>query len=194
MKNPDYFTGRLGNRLFQISYLYSQVKEGVIPDWYVQNPRYFEKYLQELRELFGDGIGHLPYTAIHLRVGANPINPDEPKYRDNPFYVDLPATGYYIEALKHFPDGKFLVFSDDMDFARVYFEGDRFAFDASESDLDSFNMMASCANGIICANSSFSYWAALLGPEGKKIIAPSKELWFSDGEERTICPQSWIRI
>ncbi len=194
MKNPDFYTGRMGNRLFQIAYLYSQAKEGKIPDWYVQDYRHFEKYEKELKELFKDDIGYLPYVAIHLRVGGNPANPGEPNYIDNPFYTPLCKTGYYIDAINKFPNRKFLVFSDNMEFAKTYFEGDKFAFDDSPTDLEAFNRMASCDSQII-ANSSYSYWAAYLNPNPAKIIiAPTVDKWYSDKIERTICPDSWIRV
>lgn len=195
MTNPDKISGRLGNRMFQIAYLYAQVKEGNIPDIYVQDCKYFEKYEDEIKKMFSDGIGFLPYVAIHLRVGSNPINPEEPRYMDNPFYTPLCKTGYYIDAVNLFPDRKFIIFSDDIAFARTYFEGDKFSFDESETDLDAFNKMASCSDFII-ANSSFSYWAAYLSPSlEKKIVAPTYDKWYSDGNPtRTVIPKSWIQI
>lgn len=195
MIHPDAIFGRLGNRLFQMAYLYAQSKDGNIPDIYVQDPKYFERHSDEIKKWFGEGIGYLPYVAIHLRVGANPINLEEPKYIDNPFYVPLCKTGYYIDAINLFPDRKFLVFSDDMAFAKIYFEGDKFAFDDSENDIDAFNRMASCDSHII-ANSSFSWWAAWLSPSmGKKVVAPNSEKWYSDSNEsRTVIPKEWIRV
>ena len=171
------------------------MKEGKIPDLFVQDYRYFEKYEKELQQLFGEGIGYLPYVAIHLRVGANPINPEEPKYIDNPFYVSLCKTGYYIDAVNLFPNRKFLVFSDDIPFAKTYFEGDKFAFDDSENDIDSFNRMASCSDFII-ANSSFSFWAAYLSPVAqKKVVAPTYDKWYTSGTTTTtVLPPKWIQI
>ena len=192
MRDIHYFSGRTGNEMFRHAYLYAQMREGNIPDVYVQNIKYFEKYEKEIKELFGEGIGYLPYVAIHLRVGVNPTNPEEPKYIDNPFYVSLAKTGYYIDAINLFPNRKFLVFSDDIPFAKTYFEGDKFSFDDSENDIDSFNRMASCDSQMI-ANSSFSWWAAFLNPNpSKKVVAP--KLWFANGMPKPSYPQNWISV
>ena len=192
MKDPRITFGRLGNSLFQYAYIFAQAKEGNIPDIYIQDPKYFEKYEKEIKELFGEGIGYLPYIAIHLRRAANPINPLEPKYNENPFYYDLSKSGYYIDAINLFPNRKFLVFSDDLPFAKIYFEGDKFAFDESGDDIESFNRMASCDSQII-ANSSFSWWSAYLNPNhSKKVVAPGPDKWFADGIKRVGYPQDWV--
>ncbi len=169
------------------------MKEGKIPDIYVQDCRYFDKYKDEIKAMFSEGIGYLPYVAIHLRVGGNPMNPQELNYIDNPFYVSLPKTGYYIDAINLFPNRKFLVFSDDIEFAKRYFEGDKFAFDDSD-DMEAFKKMASCDSQII-ANSSYSWWAAYLNPHpAKRVVAPSVDKWFNDGVDRVTCPPEWIRV
>lgn len=195
MTHPDKLFGRLGNRMFQMAYIYSQVKKGEIPDIYTQDFNLFKDCELEIKNWFGEGIGYLPYVAIHLRVGYNPTNPEEPAYSDNPFYVNLSKTGYYIDATNLFPGRKFLVFSDNVEFAKTYFEGDKFAFDESESDIDSFNTMASCSDFII-ANSSFSSWAAYLSPNvNKKVVAPTYDKWYSDGNTtRTVLPSEWIQV
>lgn len=184
-------TGRLGNQMFQFARLYALSRdEG--KDFYYQDYKLFEKYQDEIKEMFSEGIGYLPYVAIHLRVGSNPINPAEPRYMDNPFYFRLVETGYYIDAINLFPNRKFLVFSDDIPFAKTYFEGDKFAFDDSENDIDAFNKMASCDSQII-ANSSYSFWAAFLNKNpSKKVIYPKN--WFSDGVQRLSFPQDWVAL
>lgn len=192
MRDIHQFSGRMGNEMFRHAYLYSQVREGKIPDVYVQDYKYFEKYETEIKELFGEGIGYLPYVAIHLRVGSNPIKPEEPRYMDNPFYYRLVESGFYIDALKHFPDRKFIVFSDDIAFAKTYFEGDKFAFDEGGNDLDVLNRMASC-DGHIIGNSSFGWWGAFLSPNRGKVVCPTDEHWFATGG-KIGCPLNWIRI
>ena len=193
MKDPRVIFGRLGNSLFQYAALYKLAKDNKT-DFYFQDPKWFEGCEDEIKKLFGEGIGYLPYVALHLRRASNPINPNEPKYSENPFYYDLSKSGYYIDATNKFPNRKFLVFSDDLDFAKFYFEGDKFAFDESETDLESFNAMASCDSQII-ANSSFSWWAAFLNPNPSKIVvAPGTDKWFADGIKRVGYPQDWLLL
>lgn len=176
--------GRLGNKMFIFAMVYAKAK-AENRDFYFQDYRYFDQYKKEIQDLYGEGIGYLPYVAIHVRRGD---------YINNPFYVELAKTGYYIDAINRFPDRKFLIFSDDIEFAKTYFEGDKFAFDDSENDIEAFNRMASCDSQII-ANSSWSYWAAYLNKNPTKvIIAPTVDKWYSDGIERTICPKEWTRI
>lgn len=194
MKHPDFYTGRMGNRLFQIAFLYSQVKEGKIKDWYVQDYRLFNDYKDEIKALFGEDIGYLPYVAMHIRRGKNPINPDEPAYSENPFYTNLLETDYYAKAIDHFPRSRFLIFSDDMPWAKENFQGEIFAYDESETDLESLNKMASC-DGVITANSSFSYWAGYLCPhKNARIVCPSETSWYSDKIVRTHVPKEWNQI
>ena len=192
MVNPDVFTGRLGNRMFQTAYLYAQIKKGVIPDWYLQNPKYFEGYEEEIKQLFGEGIGYLDQVGVHVRRAANPVNPNEPKYSENPFYVNLGNTDYYERAMAMFPGEKFVIFSDDPQFCKERFKGENIQVMDKGDEVEDFNILASCKH-IIMANSSFSFWAAYLCPnETKKIIAPKQ--WYSDGIERTKLPKEWIKI
>ena len=181
MQKPSNIFGRLGNQMFQGAYIYAQMLDGVIGDIYVQDPKYFEKYKNQIVRLYGGGIGYIDRVAIHVRRGD---------YVGNPFYVDLTKTDYYQRAIAEFPNAKFLVFSDDIDFCKKYFIGEQYEFDESD-EITALNRMASCTGHII-ANSSFSWWGAYLSPHTKKIIAP--KLWYSDGVERTKTPDNWIRI
>lgn len=193
MVNPDKITGRLGNRMFQMAFLYAQIKKGLIPDWYLQDEKYFQDYAEDIKTLFGEGIGYLSQVGIHIRRGKNPINPDEPAYSENPFYVNLSETDYYEEAMKLFPNQKFLVFSDDPEWCKEKFK-DNPDVQVMEkgNEIEDFNLLASCQD-IIMANSSFSWWASYLNPnESKKIVAPKQ--WYSDGVQRTKLPDNWIQI
>ena len=194
MRDPKIIFGRLGNSLFQYAYIYAQMKRGEIPDIFIQNPKYFEEYKDEIKALFSEGIGYLPYVAMHVRRGKNPINPDEPAYSENPFYTNLLETDYYAKAIDHFPRSRFLIFSDDMEYCKENFQGEIFAYDESENDIESLNKMASC-DGVITANSSFSYWAGYLCPhKTARIVCPSETSWYSDKVVRTRVPKEWSQI
>lgn len=193
MRHPDYFTGRMGNRMFQVAYLYAQTKKGLLPDWYLQDPKYFEGYEEEIKQLFGEGIGYLTQVGTHVRRASNPINPKEPKYAENPFYFNLSESDYYERAMEYFPEDNFLVFSDDPEWCKEKFkDNSRVQVMEKGNDVEDFNLLASCKD-LIIANSSWSWWAAYLCPnEGKKIIAPKN--WFADGIQRVGIPNTWIQI
>lgn len=172
-------SGRLGNQMFQFAYIFAQMKRGIIPDVYVQNPVYFDDYREDIKLLFGDGLSKIDKVAIHVRRGD---------YVNNPFYVDLTQTDYYKKAMAEFPDEKFMVFSDDIEWCQKQdiFTGCSFSEHDEVKDL---NLMASC-KGIIMANSSFSWWGAYLS--NAKVIAPKE--WYSDKVERTKLLKSWTRL
>lgn len=181
MIHPDKIFGRLGNRLFQMAFVIAWAKDNGT-DIYLQDPKYFDKHGEYIKQVFGDGIGYINKVAVHVRRGD---------YVGNSFYVDLSKTDYYQEAMAKFPGAEFLVFSDDIAWCKQQdvFKGCEFS--EGWSELADLNRMASCAGHII-ANSSFSWWGAYLAPNTKKVIAP--KAWHPDGVERTKCPDTWIRI
>lgn len=179
MVNPECIFGRIGNRLFQYAYIHSQFEKGEIPDIFVQN----EKYITEgFKKLLNVGPEKIDKVAIHVRRGD---------YVDNPFYVDLTQTDYYEKAMQQFPNKQFLVFSDDIEWCKDYFFGDEYEFCYINDPIIALEELASCTGHII-ANSSFSYWGAVLSPHEGIVVAPRE--WYSDKQERTICPTNWIRL
>ena len=180
--------------MFQMAFLVSYAKDHDI-DWYFQDQYYFLNNQELVRQLFSSDIPeYTDKVAIHIRRGKNPINPNEPAYTDNSFYVDLCKTDYYERAIKSFPDQKFIVFSDDIEWCKLKWGmDDRFEF-FHKDEITDMNKMASC-KGHIIANSSFSFWGAWLSPmfPKNKVIAP--KLWYSDGDNsRTILPNHWTKI
>lgn len=181
MIHPDKLFGRTGNRMFQMAYIYSKVLDGEIPDIYVQDYTLFNKHREQIAKMLRGDVSCIPAVAIHVRRGD---------YVDNPFYVDLLKTDYYERAMAEFPQAKFMVFSDDIEYCKglpIFFECDFY----HEDEIKDFNKMMSCMGHII-ANSSYSWWAAYLAPFTKKVIAP--QAWYSDGVERTKIPSAWKRI
>lgn len=145
---------------------------------HLQDPRYFSHCMDTIRHYFRmkDEPEQNEYVALHYRAGD---------------YIDDPAAyhprcdrDYYERAIAQFPKGTpFMIFSDDK--AEAYKVMAKFislpmlsicSNDTDGSYLKDFRLMKRCKS-FICANSSFSYMAALLGehPE-KKIIMPRR--WF----------------
>jgi hypothetical protein len=182
MTNPDVLFGRLGNRMFQMAYLYSQLMDRNIPDIYLQDETYFKKHSYLIRQLYGSDIGKIDQIAVHVRRGD---------YVDNNFYVDLTKTDYYQLAMGEFPKGQFLVFSDDIAWCKKQdmFKGCEFVDE--QDPIKAINLMASCVGHII-ANSSFSWWGAYISPHDGAVICPIQ--WYADEVERTKCPTKWKRI
>ena len=191
MISIDSLTGRIGNRMFQYAYLYSQVKEGKLPDVYVQDPKYFDHHREDIKKIYGHGIGSVPFTSVHIRRGD---------YVGNLFYVDLTDTDYYQKAFALFPKEHFLVFSDDPIWASWFIQDNfkedfaRFQLVENESDVEDMNLMASCESNII-ANSSFSWWAGYLNPNPNKVVVcPAETSWHTDGIIRTRVQSEWTQI
>ena len=117
------------------------------------------------------------YVAIHYRAGD---------------YIDDPAAQhprcskeYYEKAMALFPGEKFILFSDDPLVWLNMMQVDGITYHDENTYVDDFRLMKRCKS-FICANSSFSSFAALLGehPE-KKIVQPSR--WFG-----TQMPPEWV--
>lgn len=169
--------GGLGNRLFQLAYLYKQARAGTISDIYLQDSTFFEPYAEEIKALYSQGIEKTDMVSLHVRRGD---------YVGNPFYVDLNETEYYEDAIAQFPNEKFLVFcadrqegsndESDLEWCKQKFQGPQFEFYTGKDEIEDFNAQAGCKAHII-ANSSFSWWTAFVG--GGKTVAPSK--WYADG-------------
>jgi hypothetical protein len=171
--------GGMGNLMFKEAYIYAQMKRGEIPDVYVQSEDYFKEYADGVKAMFSQNIEPIDRVAIHVRRGD---------YVNNLFYVDLMGTSYYKEAMAMFPDGKFLVFSDDISWCmkQEIFKDCEFSY---RDEISDFNLMAGC-KGIIMANSSYSWWAAYLS--NARVVAPSE--WHTDGIERTKLLDTWTKI
>lgn len=181
MINPDTIFGRLGNRMFQMAALYSISKE-FKTDIYFQDERWFIKYADEIKKLYGQGIEYDHRIAIHVRRGDMVTNG---------FDINLSDTDYYQKAMDLFPREHFIVFSDDIEWCKQQemFKGCEFS--EGHTPVEDLNLMAGC-KGIIIANSSLSWWAAYLGNKKKVVICPKFE--YIDHIERRVRPQDWLRI
>lgn len=190
MQNPRKLFGGLGNRLFQMAYIYGQAFKKEIDDTYVQDPKHFAHCAEFIRELYSTDIKPIDMVSLHVRRGD---------YNSNGYYVNLAETTYYDDAIAQFPGEKFLVFcadrqdgSDDhadLEWCKERFQGPQFEFYQGKDEIDDFNAMAGCKAHII-ANSSFSWMAAFIG--GGKTISPSK--WYTDERPGITALDNWTAL
>lgn len=172
--------GGLGNRMFQLAYIYAEAKKGNIPDIYLQDEKYFAPYKDELRAIFGEGVEPVDMVSVHVR---------RTDYVNNPFYQDLMETNYYELATDLFPGEKFLVFSDDVEWCKEQPLFKDCVFSEGNDELADLKLMAGCKAHII-ANSSYSFWAAYIS--GNKTVCPQN--WFTDNITRISLPDSWLKL
>lgn len=161
-------------------------------DWsinaHLQSPMFFNHCIDDIRHYFTmkDEGDIKDFCAIHVRAGDY--------IDDENAYHPRCTKEYYQKAISMMPSGtKYIIFSDDMEFAK-----ERVGIDGlylSQNYIDDFKLMKRCKHFII-ANSSFSAMAAILSNHPDKIvIAPRK--WFGpnvDISAKHIYHNKWIVI
>lgn len=124
--------------------------------------------------------------SVHVRRGdyLNLINHHPVLGRD-----------YYEAALEAVGGGPALVFSDDPEWCRGVFLGDRFQVAPPADDWLHLAQMIACEHHVI-ANSSFSWWGAWLDPTPGVVVAPSAARWFGPAlshlDVSDLIPSRWL--
>jgi hypothetical protein len=134
-------------------------------------------------------------VSVHMRRG------DYLTERNQRIYGKICTEKYYRDAMNYFRNNYenvvFLLFSDDMDYFKgKYGQRDCVCIDRSvvEEYQDWYDMylMSKCDHNII-ANSTFSWWGAMLNEHpDKKVIAPKK--WVNGCVYLDIYPREWITM
>lgn len=156
---------------------------------YYQSYKYFDDCQDLIQGLLTPKLGFdvkWDCTSIHCRRGDYVNLTNE--------YAQLDMH-YYNAAMEECNTSKYLIVSDDIEYCKSIFKGDKFIFSTAKSEVEDLALQISCENNII-ANSSFSWWGAYLNKNpSKKIIAPSK--WFGPAlphDTKDLIPPSWIKI
>jgi len=162
---------------------------------YFQSHFYWDHCKDLILDLFTMKDGHdtiRGVTSVHIRRGDYAQS-----NLANSHYIDLAgSTDYYEQAMKQI-GGNFMVFSDDVNYCRHKFANmsNVIVIDSCGDVISDLNIQSRCENNII-ANSSFSYWAAVLNRNiNKKVIAPLQ--WFGPQLSHStadLCPPEWIKI
>ena len=169
-----------------------EIKDNYFFDGFFQSEKYFpnRKFIQKLFEPSDEVKSYLKnkygdvsnYTSLHVR---------RTDYVQKAGFHPPCSVEYYEKALSMI-QGNVLVFSDDLDWCKETFLGDRFTFISGNRDYQDLFLMSMCKNNII-ANSSFSWWGAWLNTNlNKKVIAPKK--WFGPQlslSSDDIYPNTW---
>ena len=154
---------------------------------YFQSEKYFEKYRNEILEIFTFKQKHKDEARNFLSEKVLPLSSDKNiislhvrrgDYTLYPNHHPTCSDEYYQSAISKFDlkNSIFLVFSDDIEWCKKKFEGESFIFSDTDNPYLDLAIMSLCDHHII-ANSSFSWWGAWLNKsENKKVIAPSR--WF----------------
>ena len=110
-------------------------------------------------------------------------------------FHDLPFS-YYLNAINYI-DGELFIFSDDIPWCKEKFKESYFSRKitfVSLIDYLDFELLKLCTHQVT-ANSTFSFWAALLNDKPDKIVI-SPDKWLGDDvidDERRF-PKEWIKI
>ena len=153
------------------------IEDGMDILGYFQSEKYFLHCEKEIREQFAfDEKEHI-VSWHHVNKGTYDypvcVHVRRGDYVHYDGIHDFPGKDYYQEAMKEFPDGRFVFYSDDLDWCREEFPGHDYM--DQKNPYKALQSM-SCCRGHIIANSSFSWWAAWLRGKNGKTVAPSK--WF----------------
>lgn len=174
---------------------------------YWQSERYFAPVADRIRADFTFGAFASPACAdMAARIGGTPgaisLHVRRGDYTTLPGHA-LCSQSYYEKALARVLEGMsedpvVFVFSDEPDWARTNlplpFDKVVVDINADATDYEDMRLMSLCRHNI-CANSSFSWWAAWLNANpGKRVVTPSR--WYAAPKtvNRDIWPDGWLRV
>ena len=150
---------------------------------YFQSPKYFDKYRNEILDLFlwKEKVDKIKNDLVELLKNSVSLHVRRGDYIGNPNLEVLGRQYYYLAEKYIFENGGFdnlLIFSDDIPWARENFPKDAIYIRNLE-DYEEMYLMSLCNHNII-ANSSFSWWGAYLNKNPEKIVTAPKK-WFKEG-------------
>lgn len=171
---------------YQTPYFFNQlVENGVVnlEDFrLVQPSQSYSKYESE--------IPNSGFIAVHVRGGDYLVK--------NSIYRQL-GSEYYelsLEMIQNkYPNLPIWIFTDDQNFSEAFlFSNDSHTYvdNKNLSPAETLKLM-SRATAIVCANSTFSYWASMISKKETMIVAPGK--WLKNMEQDTdFFPKGWILL
>ena len=140
---------------------------------YFQGEFYFDK--EDARNMFRNFVKLPsdvipPDITIHIRRG-NALTAQH--------IYHVPGIDYYTNSMKHMPEGSVAVITEDLKWAKEslgeILKGRKVEWINGDL-INDFKLLANATKGTIMANSTYSWWAALLNPNNPIVIYP--QVWF----------------
>lgn len=218
-KNRSYIQ-KIKNKLFPYTRIFQNEKKELFYDpkilkvqsayitGYWQNYRYVQNVKEILYERFEfprienekivrliECISNENSVSLHIRAGDY-LLPENVE-----IFGNICTLQYYKDAIQKITEKiktpMFFVFSNDINWCKqnIPLENviwmDEISLPEHEDWVEMY-LMSCCKHNII-ANSSFSWWAAWLNKNPKKIVVAPKQ-WLKNVEKEEMCPKEWIRI
>lgn len=178
---------------------------GYYVEGYWQSERYFSDIRGKILETyqfpkFSDGqqacadrIRKTCSVGVHIRRGD---------YLEYSYLQNICTLEYYRKAMEYMrrhsrEKVEFYIFTNDFSWAEAHFTGEDCHFVKGNTGMESFRdmqLMSICHHNIV-ANSSFSWWAAWLNRNPRKIVvAPDRWINGPLEESKDVIPGDWVRI
>lgn len=134
-------------------------------------------------------------TSIHIRRG------DYLKEENRKMYGNICTSDYYRKAVEYIECQEeqefYIVFTDDKAWVKEHFYTPKIVF-ASDylkgvyPDWYELCLQSYCTNNII-ANSTFSWWAAYLNANPKRVVVAPK-IWINNRNTKDVWPSDWVKL
>lgn len=177
---------------------------------YFQSSRYFNKYKNEIKELFEPSKAVKNWCENKLKEWEkNDKFSDESNIKvaihiRRTDYVKLGwnlLLEYYLKSIEQvetklnekYNNIQFIIFSDDIEWCKENFKSVKnVSFCQEGSDIEQMYLISKM-NGMICSNSSFSWWSTYLSDTHEIVTVP--ERWFiNQSYNPDIYEPNWIKI
>ena len=172
--------------ILQGYFQYLPAIEPVLPTIRQDLIQYLAPHREAMRAKYG--IQHpQSFAFLHVRRG------DYLKHPELHWTMEL---SYYRNAIVAVNAKRWLLLSDDVAWCReqeLFTDFPMMQIADEPDELNGLALMSLCHGGAVIANSTYSWWGAMLGaePAGSSVVYPS--LWFST-EKPDLFPSHWIRL
>ncbi|MES2731706.1 MAG: alpha-1,2-fucosyltransferase, partial [Bacteroidota bacterium] len=162
---------------------------------YFQSAKYFDNCPDLIRHHFTPKIETEAFLrglwALELEEVTCSIHIRRGDYLISPHIYPACTVDYYRNAVDYMKKNhgvtRFMVFGDDMGWARQTLQGDEFTFVEGQKSIEDLFLMSFCDHNII-ANSSFSWWGSYLNANPSKVVVAPRRWILNQNAKDVYCP------